>query len=122
MSSESVRKRLEAATPGPWRPKDWEGAFTIDAIGTRINRRGREVETVQDVVGPSSNDWGMFGTIDRTEDAELIAHAPADLAAALKVIEAAKEWRDTADGDDHLTHDAAVGLLEVALAEFEALP
>jgi len=34
-----------------------------------------------------------------------------------KIEAAAKEWQATADGDDHLTHDAAVGLLDAALAE-----
>ena len=106
MSSESLRKRLEAATPGPW-----------EAINAK---------TRSDVVSglrqtPSRYLVAKIGEPghDQHFDADLIAHAPTDLAAALKVIERLKEF-DAATTVLDAEH-AGRAMIE-ALKEFEALP
>ena len=67
MSGETVRKRLGAATKGPW------------AVSTPDYRVMGAGHIVVSALGDNAPD----------ADADLIAHAPTDLAAALKVIEAA---------------------------------
>jgi hypothetical protein len=77
MSTTSVKARLKAATPGPW------------SQGMAGNKLLPEIDY--------SAAFGFIVVNDRTDDgqhgvadADFIAHAPTDLAAALKVIMAAK--------------------------------
>lgn len=94
MSIDSVRKRLEAATPGPWwigpSRRGFEmhigaGAFDEYAHGSRWPA----VHGGTYVVSPGREG---DGGIDDTANADLIAHAPTDLAALLKVAEAAQAY------------------------------
>lgn len=73
---DAIRERLNNATPGPW----W---FS-----------GRAVEAKDEQGSPFSKTVAVPGW---EEDAELIAHAPEDLADLLAVAEAAKEWREAVD-------------------------
>jgi hypothetical protein len=99
MSIESIRKRLEAAMPGPWEISD-----------TDINGHTMRV-------GPIAGydyDALMAGADD--PDIQLIAHAPTDLALLLEVAEAAKVW---VYGGDQWNEDAkrlgdAIDALEAA--------
>lgn len=80
---DEIRKRLEAATPGPW---EVELSFKRGQYEHKNHNWAK-------VIGP--NRW--FGEpsveylIDREymhrEDAELIAHAPADIALLLELVE-----------------------------------
>lgn len=82
MSSESVRGRLDAATPGPWIAA---GAATWRSA--RLDWRGRIYDNRNALVARQSG----VANPDPRPDSYLIAHAPTDLAAALDVIEAAGE-------------------------------
>ena len=60
-----VRQRLEKATPGPW-----------------------EVDSVNEVTSSEGDIcWQMSMLNDKYENAQLIAHAPSDLAKLLKLVE-----------------------------------
>lgn len=80
MSIESVRKRLEAATPGPWERYTnpaWDDPGYIRTPHTSDSRPRHVAYVRSDEGNPIPN-------------AELIAHAPTDLRLALDVIESAK--------------------------------
>ena len=108
MSTESLQARLAAAAPGPWElHPQWENSLEVFFQP--------EWETDSD---GSINAWNDQGRIydeggHTRADAELIAHAPTDLAAALKVIEAATE---VLEAWGHSVH------LRDALDAWEALP
>lgn len=124
MSAESVCKRLELATPGPWIKKGL-AAYAYPGQGD-TNRLPATCITVSD----SRNG---YKTVNVDADTDLIAHAPTDLAAALRVIEAADEL---ADHDYRWNHDQETicgcdrepygcdvkDRYRTAKAEFEALP
>lgn len=120
MSVDSVRKRIEAATPGPWE--------TYDA--NEGEHRPLWCVANDAFHNPSSDDEPWIAVeihVGQREDADLIAHAPTDLAAALKVIEAAKvvlpsvmyHVRRVAVSRET---EAQANALRDALKEFEALP
>lgn len=104
MSSESVKARLEAATPGQWRAD--EGACCV----------GTDEADIAEGIG--RHPYAARG------DADLIAHAPTDLAAALKVIEAAQRVSTFLVESPYYQGEKIDGAfdLERVLAEFEALP
>lgn len=115
MSLETIRARLAAATKGRWRDDDKEPGeiYTIGWIGGYV----------------ASGPWPVARV--RTDvDATLIAHAPADLAALVRVAEAL----DTVLRRAVVGHglrcavgpgtECACGLtqLQIALAALEELP
>ena len=63
-----IRARLEAATPGPWRV--WHRAVDRTEHDDQLGLLGL------DIAGPPEPARGRFA---RAADAQLIAHAPADL-------------------------------------------
>lgn len=81
VSSESLRRRLEAATPSEWKAATGRGKYGV--IGT-TDAEGRSYCLAVLSAVPATH---------RKADAELIAHAPTDLRLALDVIEAAHEWQ-----------------------------
>ena len=101
MSIESVRKRLEAATPGPWEASGWDHEEFYGAWKR---------------VGPGASAWESYASSSQKAglylysadhdyrgdekvndaDAELTAHAPTDLALLLAVVDAAKVLADLA--------------------------
>lgn len=115
MSLESARKRLDAATPGPWESRG-------EQIGNDLHFGPMKTTYVDTAEG---NLFAVSGM--PVADADLIAHAPTDLAAALKVIEAAKglmSW--TRELGPHGGYSYVPNVVErsllVALDAFEALP
>ena len=97
-----LREVAEHATPGPW---------THDAPYLKAVRmsNGDEVATAH------RQHYSRLPTFKESyPDADIIAHAPTDLAAALDVIEAAKAEFDG--------HPFARQELRAALDAFEALP
>ena len=116
MSAESLRARLAAATPGPWE-------------GLLVGVVGDEERTY---VAPFDNERQA----PKPADADLIAHAPTDLALLLAVFDAAKEAIDPGDYlPQHFTYPGDVTCADcfeswpcatertrLAIAAFEAAP
>mgnify|MGYP001559712469 CR=1 FL=1 len=67
----AIRARLEAATPGPWAMNMKEGVVLVNPVG-------KETELHDSLV------WATC-----LADGDFIAHAPTDLATALRLVEAA---------------------------------
>ena len=104
MSIESIRQRLDAATPKPWRVSPRPGtqlvAHWIDD--------GRQYELFRsDRADPNE-----------AANVDLVVHAPTDLALLLEVAEAAR-WLNDAEGDGSLINDY-LDRLTVALDALEA--
>ena len=78
MSIESIKARLEAATPGPWKA----GPSFCTVLSSGPDRCYLVCET------------------EEREDREFIAHAPQDIAALLKIVEAVRELAYTIGADD----------------------
>jgi len=109
MSAASIRGRLEAATPGPWylgqalpAPGYFEDIEVYAWDGVPLPAEADEDCSLLDAwadihtTGPVATVTNYFPTEDNWEpNADLIAHAPADLAALLDVVEAARRQRDT---------------------------
>lgn len=114
MSVDSVRKRLEAAAPGPWEAYDANGG----------EQRPMWCVANDAFHNPSADDNEPWIAVEiRTgyrADAELIAHAPTDLAAALKVIEAVNTFIDHYGPENQRDWDWLAALV-AARDEFEAL-
>jgi hypothetical protein len=102
MSTESLRARLEAATPGPWKAR---------YSGPELYVFGPRGDLAQ-IHGPEN---------EAAHDADLIAHAPTDLAAALEVVEAALQVELLTGTNDPARFDAHIALA-AAIRAFEALP
>ena len=83
MSIESTRKRLEAATPGPWAA----GPFSKRSV-RRVNWPPKTSEFI--VLSGHDYLFDIDTGCQEEADAELIAHAPTDLALLLEVAEAAQ--------------------------------
>jgi hypothetical protein len=100
MSTESVRARLEAATPGTWKADSGGCCVGTDDADIAEGSRHPHAHTSKDI--------------------DFIAHAPADIAAAMKVIEAAKRiLLALADEAHFVDHEHQ---LRDALDAWEALP
>lgn len=89
---DEIRGRLEAATPGPWTRNDYvdvdqDGAFDLAHV------------TAPDPHEPDTAVQGVAMGILRN-DAEFIAHAPADVARLLAAVEAINEAVDSAQHDE----------------------
>ena len=83
-----IRKRLNAATPGPW-------MYVPDELNPISGYP--EVRTADDRF------WIAFVPYGPIPDGDFIAHAPADIRDLLAVAEAARPFADTVtclDGDD----------------------
>ena len=108
MSLESVRKRLEAATPGrPWEIKT-DDRYAAD------RRVAMLTESPQvDVVCAQ----GSKADPDALADADLIAHAPTDLALLIDVAEAAQLAACLPRTKES---SAVLAALDAALARLEA--
>ncbi len=79
MTLESIRRRLEAATPGPWKATVVSGDsayYSNPSSNIHLN------DMVAWPVGPMSKSQAMA-----SRDAELIAHAPTDIARLLAFVE-----------------------------------
>lgn len=74
---DEIRERLDAATPGPWRPDNDEPGYVI-APGDPSGWDGYLIASTVD------HDGGLFV---QEHNAELIAHAPQDLADLLAEVE-----------------------------------
>ncbi len=128
MPIETIKARLDAATPGPWEMTDHVERYHVpeaapDAVYDyhwwSIDHNG--VTVVED----------MRGAEESEPDFALIAHAPTDLRALLKVAEAAKDYRDIQTGlvsaslGAALTRkgleEKAAEVLDAALAELEGM-
>ena len=119
MSAESLRARLEAATPGTWEISGEPGKTAVGIRSTEESRPG---------IG------AIYGGSERNAkaDADLIAHTPTDLRLALGVIEAAKHGYELAQryntlgGEERMVTgrliDEAGQVLKAALDAFEAAP
>ena len=110
MSTESLRARLDAATPG--------------SRATAIGTDGYYVQVPLTTDSNYGIDVGLFA---KKADAVLDAHAPTDLAAALEVIERANDERRLRFGrlissQTEIAYTQAVDRLHDALDAFEALP
>ncbi len=66
-----IRARLDAVTPGPWRALDWSDP----PLATVVQQRGSGVH------------WPRIASCGFAPDADLIAHAPADIAWLLDEVE-----------------------------------
>lgn len=92
-----IEGRLAAATPGPWECD------------------GPTASVAYEVVSPGG--FGAVGAIVATdaieEDAELIAHAPADLAALMGFVREVDQI--TSDREPNLTFADAIVMIRVAL-------
>jgi hypothetical protein len=111
---DEIRGRFEAATPGPWR---WDEEYG-DANDTGLaltNDAGAEI------IGAYNHHCCSFRDDPSVKDtdAEFIAHAPADMAALLRAVDAvqhvAKYLDGLADGDQHyaaLFRNAVTAALE----------
>jgi len=100
-----IRARLDAATPGPWSRFGRETG----------NEDGDSWFLGHDIEGPPEAQRGQF---ERVADADLIAHAPSDLAWALERIEALTAQRDAAQDD----RDEKARERDQARDELAALP
>ena len=83
---EPIKERLAAATPGPWKAKEdsWDGYSVV------IDDSGPGVSIIAEQIGQ--------GEDEGRGDAEMIAHAPSDLAALVAEVERLRAERD-GDGD-----------------------
>lgn len=95
---EAIKKRLAEATPGPWKH------YITGGIGEPI------AHEIYDTV---PTDDRMLCRAAKEHDGHFIAHAPADLAALLAVVEAAV---DLAENDFLVAEDARGERLRTALA------
>lgn len=123
MSLESVRKRLAAATPGPWQSNI---SYHVDG----------DDEVVKHITaGTDDNTVAVMGCdfTSSDADADLIAHAPTDLRLALAVVEAARDLvddlqytaRSEQDGSwwpSEPHPDSCQAMILRALGAFEAAP
>lgn len=111
MSLRTIKERVEAATPGPWRKRlpGW--------IGPDRHKYGCVF------FGPSPDEMYTTSPLTPT-DAAFIAHARTDIPALLRVAEAAAAVRQAADEDppDLRREFTAWVELRAALADLEALP
>jgi hypothetical protein len=116
MSSESLRKRLDAIDPDPLEVEE--------PMSTETGRRWHRV-VVRGVAKDRFGGEQLTETIaevrDR-EEADLFAHAPTDLALALDVIEAAHYLSMQVDGGFPTTGTTGAILLRRAIDAFEASP
>jgi hypothetical protein len=114
VSAESIKQRLAAAEPGPWEVMPgtlYGGGYTVGRRGVAVDDWGTEEYHVKHVL------------VDNAEEAELIAHAPTDLALLLTVAEAASFVADLLDVWG-CAPEATEGLdkLNAALDAMEAAP
>lgn len=90
---EAIKARLEAATPGPW---EWWG----DELRANLDMDTPIVGEPM-VGGCGEPEWDISAA-----DANLIAHAPVDIAALLHELDlaemCAKQLRDHVSGSSHL--------------------
>ena len=114
MTTEELRRLLDAATPGPWDARatdDWkcQTAFYVSTIpGSGMQHDGQRGR--RDVAYVAASD----------ANTDLIAAAVNALPALLAVVEAAEEWREALwNDDDNLTQkrkaNEALGAMHVAL-------
>lgn len=133
MSTETLRARLEAATPGPWKmgyTSDvlrWNTILASDDAHVTL-RQDWLIDTPEIARLPLPPSW-RHGTEDQEtrgrafeqqsdRNALLIAHAPTDLAALLEVVEAARRIGYNYKAGGTFGFDE----LQAALDAFEALP
>jgi hypothetical protein len=111
---DEIRGRLAAASPGPWR---WDEEF--GAAGDQDLALTNEAGT--EIVGAYNDHCCSFRIPPSVQDndAEFIAHAPADVARLLAAVDAveslAKYLDGLAEGDKHyakLFRQAVAGALE----------
>ena len=125
MTRESIRDRLAKATPGPWVADGKTVHFDPVVLG---EAEGYDEPYLLSRAGTIYDEGGHTAA-----DADLIAHAPTDIAALLAVADAAELLSRGNDGDtmccllavasDGLRHgDCAWDDLRAALAALEALP
>jgi hypothetical protein len=95
MSRESIRQRLAAATPGPLERETW-GYRDLDDQADHVRRNlalqysGEVTATDMTWVSEGERFIALIGNGPKqTENGDLIAHAPTDLAALLAVADAA---------------------------------
>lgn len=105
VDKEAIKVRLEAATPGPW---EWWG----DELRAKLDLDSPIVGEPM-VGGCGEPEWDVSAA-----DADLIAHAPADIAALLAELElaetCAKQLRDhVRGGSSALDCDACSRAVEI---------
>jgi hypothetical protein len=88
----AIRQRLEKATPGPWKVYPHEGSPRNLRIGTEWNHA--QLHGPAGVVNLSTAVNGNKPEVQMAidpADADLIAHAPADIRALIDEVEALRE-------------------------------
>jgi len=115
MTIESIKARLDAASESPW--VEWTDCLEQGYIVVG-NEDGALTEE-----RPFTEDADFYALVCIHEDADLIAHAPTDLRALLKVAEAAADIFKDRTGQVEI---AAAGMnrmnaLRAALAELEGM-
>ncbi len=85
----AIRARLDAATPGEWVAEEGAGANPDRSCWVEVRNRATIAEQ------------------SRWADADLIAHAPTDLAALLDALDEAERWRSESEAHAAAADDAA---------------
>jgi hypothetical protein len=114
MTIESIKARLEAATEGPWEMTDHVERYHVPEAAPDAVYEYHWWSIDHNCVTVVED---MRGAEESEPDFDLIAHAPTDLRALLKVAEAAKQYIYGSDGDERVDYSA----LCTALAEMEGM-
>jgi hypothetical protein len=83
---EPIKRRLAAATPGPWRVKE-DDAKTLHRGTVQVEEHGRLIETIAECYCGGYDGHGR-------QNAELVAHAPEDLEALIAEVERHRQEKD----------------------------
>ena len=112
MSAETIRQRLAAATPTEWIAASGKGKLSV--VGTKDANSHSYALAVFSAV-PATH---------RKADAELTAHAPADLALLLDLVEAAQalsEQQHVCEDGDFTDNDQAASAFDALYAAWTAM-
>jgi hypothetical protein len=120
MTIESIKARLEAATEGPWEMTDHVERYHVPEAAPDAVYEYHWWSIDHNCVTVVED---MRGAEESEPDFDLIAHAPTDLRALLKVAEAAKrDCQRCADYSPNLAKGcAACCAMGAALAELEGM-
>ncbi len=102
---DAIRKRAEAATPGPW---FWSRCYELDGLHWALeNPESRAQRMVLDytlVLHHNTVDSMMYKPADTNPNWQFIAHARTDIPYLLSLVDALKRERDEARQEDARLH------------------